>query len=62
MATKKNTILGYIAGLLSSVFGQQVQKPDVNNIREKEFSTSTQKMGFTFTEKIRNIFRFKWIK
>jgi hypothetical protein len=30
--------------------------------REKEFSANTQKMGIRFTDKLRSIFRKKWIR
>jgi len=45
--------------VISSLFKRKV-KP--NDIRKMEFSASTQKMGVSFTDKIRDIFRHKWLK
>ena len=45
--------------VISSLFKRKV-KP--NDIRKMEFSASTQKMGVSFTDKIRDIFRHKWVK
>lgn len=61
MAAKtKKTVLGFIAAILS-VFGRK-PKPTAEDFQKLEFKTSTQRMGIRFTEKIRNTFRFRWIK
>jgi len=44
---------------ISSLFKPR-QKP--LDLKKKDFSTSTQKMGLSFTDKIRDAFRHKWIK
>jgi len=59
-AKSKKTFLGFIAAILS-VFGKKL-KPTAEDFQKLEFKTSTQQMGVRFTEKIRNVFRFKWIK
>jgi hypothetical protein len=59
---QKNTVIGFIAGLLTSVFGHKTVKPALKDFKDAEFSTSTQRLGVSFTERIRNVFRFKWIK
>jgi hypothetical protein len=43
----------------SSLFKSKAKSKD---LKEMEFSSSTQKMGISFTDKIRNVFRHKWIK
>ncbi len=43
---------------ISSLFKR---KPRVKSLKEADFSTSTQKMGLSFTGKIRDVFRHKWI-
>jgi hypothetical protein len=45
--------------VISSLFKR---KAKTNDIRKMEFSASTQKIGVRFTDKIRDIFRHKWIK
>ena len=57
-----NTILGFIAGILTSVFGAGPAKPAAKDLKDAEFSTSTQRLGVRFTERIRDVFRFKWLK
>lgn len=57
-----NLILGFIAGLFCTVFGKSLVKPTTDDFSRTEFKTSTQRLGIRFTEKIRNVFRFKWIR
>ncbi|MBU1261028.1 MAG: hypothetical protein KJ757_03175 [Planctomycetes bacterium] len=45
--------------LISSLFKREKTPDDLKKI---EFSTSTQKMGVRFTDKVRDIFRNKWVK
>ena len=45
--------------IISSLFKR---KAETNNLKKMEFSTSTQKIGISFTDKIRDIFRNKWVK
>ncbi|MGA2915759.1 MAG: hypothetical protein ABSE89_07005 [Sedimentisphaerales bacterium] len=44
---------------ISSLFKRKATSAD---LKKMEFSTSTQKMGVSFTDKMRDIFRHKWIK
>lgn len=44
--------------LISSLFKSKT-KP--KKLQDMEFSSSTQKIGVSFTEKIRNVFRNRWI-
>jgi hypothetical protein len=59
---KTNTVLGFLAGLLATVFGTKTAKPSMEDLKRAEFGTSTQKIGVRFTERIRNVFRFKWLR
>jgi hypothetical protein len=45
--------------IISSLFKRKNMPKD---FRKMEFSTSTQKMGISFTDKIRDVFRHRWIK
>lgn len=60
--TKINAFFGLLAGTLLSVFGKSPAKPTVNDLRRMEFKTSTQRLGVRYTERIRRIFRFRWLK
>ena len=59
---KINTVLGFLAGLLATVFGTKTAKPSMDDLKRAEFGTSTQKIGVRFTERIRDVFRFEWLK
>jgi hypothetical protein len=56
---KKSSLLGFIA---SWVAWPKAKRGHVETIQKLEFKASTQRMGITFTDKIRDIFRHKWIK
>ena len=58
---QKKTFIGSIGGHLLLLFGKK-PKPSAKDFQKLDFKTSTQKMGVRFTDKIRNIFRFKWLK
>ena len=59
---KKRTLLGLLAGGLLSIFGKSPAKPAADDFTKAEFKTSTQRLGISFNEKIRRVFRFKWLK
>ena len=58
----KSAFLGSLAGALARVFGSRPKKPNIEDLKEADYPTSTSRLGVRFTEKIRNVFRFKWIK
>jgi hypothetical protein len=59
---KTNTVLGFLAGLIAVVFGTKTAKPTADDLKRADFSTSTQRLGISFTDRIRDVFRFKWLK
>jgi hypothetical protein len=59
---KTNTVLGFLAGLMAAVFGTKIAKPSLEDLKRAEFTTSTQRLGMRFTDRIRDVFRFKWLK
>jgi len=58
---KTGSYLGRLAGLLLKFFGKS-PKLTQKNLDNIEFSTSTQRMGIGFNERIRAFFRLKWLK
>ena len=60
--TRINSLLALIAGLLLSMFGKSPAKPTPADLQRAEFKTSTQRLGIRFTERIRDVFRFKWLR
>ncbi len=62
LGTRVNSFLAFVAGMLLSIFGKSPAKPTPADLQSAEFKTSTQRMGIRFTERIRDVFRFKWLK
>ncbi len=60
--SKKAAWLGYIAGLLSRLRMGRRHKVTPGDLRRHDFPVSTQRMGIRFTERIRDTFRFRWLK
>ena len=59
---KINSFLSLFASLLLSIFGKSPARPTTADLQRAEFKTSTQRLGIRFTERIRNIFRFRWLR
>jgi len=59
---KINSFLGLLAGRILSLFGKSPPAPTTEDFKKMEFKTSTQRLGVRFTENIRRIFRFRWIR
>jgi hypothetical protein len=59
---KINSFLGLLAGWLLSLFGKSPPKPVADDLRRADFKTGTQRLGVRFSEKIRDVFRFRWLK
>ncbi|MBN2314152.1 MAG: hypothetical protein JXM79_09500 [Sedimentisphaerales bacterium] len=60
--TKTDSFLGFLAAGLSSLSGKSLDKPTADDLRRADFCTSTQRLGVRFNEKIRDVFRFKWLR
>ncbi|HUT30214.1 MAG TPA: hypothetical protein VMX13_10515 [Sedimentisphaerales bacterium] len=61
-STKTGWFFGLLAGWVLSVFGRSPAKPGKADLQRADFKTSTQRLGVRFTERIRRVFRFKWLK
>jgi hypothetical protein len=59
---KINSLLSFLASVLLAIFGKSPAKPTTADLQCADFKTSTQRLGMRFTERIRNVFRFKWLK
>jgi hypothetical protein len=60
--SKAASFFGCLGGLFISVFGKSPRKPTVEDLKRAEFKISTQRLGIRFTEKIRDVFRFRWVR
>jgi len=59
---KINSLLGLLAGQLLSVFSKSRARPTTDDLSRMDFKTSTQRLGIRFTERIRDVFRFRWLR
>ncbi len=60
--TKCRSFFGLLAGGLLSLFGKSPARPTAADLQRADFKTSTQRLGIRFTEQIRQVFRFRWLK
>lgn len=51
-----------MAGVILRIFGKSLAKAGPKDLNRLEFKTSTQRLGVRITERIRNIYRNKWLK
>jgi len=58
--TRKSSFLGFLAGAFS--FFRRSRKLTTSDLKNADFKSSTQSMGVRFAERIREVFRFKWIR
>jgi hypothetical protein len=58
----KKKIAGFLAAIVMALRGGRHRKINSKDLRDADFKTSAQGMGVSFTEKIRDVFRHKWIK
>jgi hypothetical protein len=61
-AIKQNPKRGRLMAILIAIMPKKKLKPTQKDLQRMEFKTSTKRMGISFTEKIRNNFRKKWLK
>jgi len=59
---KINSFLGLIAGWVLTLFGKSPSETGADDLKRADFKTGTQRLGIRFTEKIRDVFRFRWLK
>ena len=54
--------LQFVVAAFLSIITLGKKRPDARQTRQMEYSTSTQRMGLTFTKKIRDNWRRRWLK
>ena len=59
--SRRGQWLGYLAAMLSrfSRRGRDIRAAD---LRRHSYATSTQRLGVRFTERLRGVFRHRWLK
>lgn len=61
-AGRKALRLGLTVALISRLFRTPLPDVTSEDLGKHDYSTSTQRMGIRFTERIRNAFRLRWIR
>jgi hypothetical protein len=61
-SSRKSNRLALGAGLLLSVFGRKPRSHSADELYKKDFRPNTQKMGLCFTERLRKVWRPKWLR
>ncbi len=54
--------LGLAGVVLARLFSPRPARPSPEDLRRHDYPASTQRMGVRFTERIRDTFRFRWIR
>jgi hypothetical protein len=52
---------GFLAGVVLNIFGRK-RKITPADLHRADFPTSTQRMGLRFTERLRDVFRGRWLR
>jgi len=60
--TRKALWLGWAGGVLARLARPRLSEVSCRDLRRHDYSTSTQRLGVRFTERIRNAFRRRWIR
>ena len=59
--SRKASWLGALVGLVACLPGRSRWRIDPAQLRRHDYSTSTQRLGVCFVERIRRTFRFRWL-
>ncbi|KPK74374.1 MAG: hypothetical protein AMJ79_14360 [Phycisphaerae bacterium SM23_30] len=54
--------LNFVVGLILSIMTLGKKSPDPQLMQRLDYPASTQRMGLRFTEKLRDLFRRRWLK
>jgi len=58
----KSHRLGLGAGLLLGLFGKKKRPHSPAELYQKDFHPNTQKMGLRLTDRMRKVFRLRWLQ
>lgn len=62
LRSKLSGFFGFLAGLILRVFGKSPAEVGPEDLKRAEFKTSTQRLGVRISERIRNVYRKRWLK
>jgi hypothetical protein len=59
---RKRQWLGWAGGVFARLWGGRTWRVTNADLRKQDYPTSTQRLGVRFTERIRDTFRFRWLR
>jgi hypothetical protein len=58
----ENCGISFLLGVITAISSFFKPKATADDLKKMEFSSSSQRLGLWFSDKIRDIFRHRWIK
>ncbi|OQY07702.1 MAG: hypothetical protein B6I25_01170 [Planctomycetales bacterium 4572_13] len=58
----KSHRLGFGVGLLLNLFSRKPRPHSTTELYKKDFHPNTQKMGLHFSDRVRKVFRLRWLR
>lgn len=62
MASRRGLWLGLLAGVMARLSRRKLPEITPADLKKHDHPANTQRLGLRFTERIRDTFRFKWLK
>jgi hypothetical protein len=59
---RKALRLGLAGSVLAHLLSRRLPRMTIEDLRKHEYPTSTQHLGVRFTERVRGVFRFRWLR
>jgi len=59
---RKSHRLGFGAGLILNAFGRKPKSDSTAELYKDDFHPNTQKMGLRFSDRMRKVFRLRWLR
>jgi len=60
--SRKAIYLGWATAAIARLLHRRPPEPTVADLNKHDYPTSTQRMGVRFSERIRDTFRFRWLR
>ena len=60
--SRKALWLGFAGGLLARLFRPSSAEVTGADLRKHDYAASTQRLGVRLTDRVRNMFRLRWIR
>jgi hypothetical protein len=58
----RSRYVGFLAATISRLAPKRTSRVTTRDLKARDFRTSTQRIGVRFSERLRDAFRFRWIR